>query len=111
MLSERKQIANHYRSEGEGEAAKILGDKERDLQQITSEAYKEVQQIRGQADAKATGIYARAYNQSKDTAGFYAVLKTLDTYKKIATNDATVVLSTDNDLFRYLKSIEPTMKK
>jgi membrane protease subunit HflC len=107
MISERKQIANRYRSEGEGEAAKILGDKERDLQQIRSEAYKEVQQIRGQADAKATEIYAAAYNQSKETAGFYDFLKTLETYRQIATNDTTLVFSTDSDLFRYLKTITP----
>ena len=107
MISERRQIANRYRSEGEGEAAKILGDKERDLQQIRSEAYKEVQQIRGQADAKATEIYAAAYNQSKQTAEFYDFLKTLETYRQIATNDTTLVFSTDSDLFRYLKTIEP----
>ena len=107
MVSERKQIANRYRSEGEGEAARILGDKERDLQQIKSEAYKEVQQIRGQADAKAADIYAAAYNKSKETIAFYDFLKTLDTYKQIATNDTTLVFSTDSDLFRYLKTIEP----
>jgi len=111
MISERKQIANRYRSEGEGEAAKILGDKERDLQQIKSEAYKEVQQIKGRADARATEIYAQAYNKNKDTIEFYDYMKTLDTYKKIATNDTTVVFSTDSDLFRYLKTIEPPAKK
>src|SRR5512140_3092088 len=64
MISERKQIADRFRSEGQGAAAKILGSKERDLQQITSEGYKEVQKIRGQADAQATEICAKAYNQS-----------------------------------------------
>lgn len=110
MISERKQIANRYRSEGEGEAAKILGDKERDLQQIKSEAYKEVQQIKGKADAKATEIYAQAYNKNKETSEFYDFLKTLETYKNIASNDTTVVFSTDSDLFRYLKTIEPPAK-
>ncbi|HEX5397582.1 MAG TPA: protease modulator HflC, partial [Verrucomicrobiae bacterium] len=89
---------------------KILGDRERDLQQIKSEAYKEVQQIRGQADAKATEIYAEAYNKNKETAGFYDFMKTLDTYKQIATNDTTIVFSTDSDLFRFLKGIEPLEK-
>ena len=110
MISERKQIANRYRSEGEGAAAKILGDKERDLQEIKSEAYKEVQQIKGKADAQATEIYAKAYNQNKQTAEFYDFLKTLDTYKQIATNDTTIVFSTDSDLFHYLKTIEPPAK-
>jgi membrane protease subunit HflC len=107
MISERKQIANRYRSEGEGEAAKILGNKERELQQIRSAAYKTVQEIKGQADAKAADIYAQAYNQSKAAAGFYTFLKTLETYKAIATNDTTVVLSTDSALFRFLKNITP----
>ena len=111
MISERKQIADRYRSEGEGEAAKILGNKERDLQQIRSVAYKRVQEIKGQADAKATEIYAEAYNQSKTAADFYTFLKTLETYKTIATNDTTLVLSTDSALFRFLKTIKPTVTK
>ena len=112
MISERKQIANRYRSEGEGEAAKILGNKERDLQTIKSAAYKKVQVIRGQADAKATDIYAKAYNQSKAAAAFYSFLKTLETYNSIATNgDTTVVLSTDSALFRFLKDFNPPETK
>ncbi len=112
MVSERKQIANRYRAEGEGEAARILGNKERDLQTIQSAAYKQVQEIRGQADAKAAEIYAKAYNQSKDAAGFYSFLKTLETYNTIATNnDTTLVLSTDTALFRYLKTINPSDAK
>lgn len=107
MISERKQIANRFRSEGEGEAAKILGNKQRDLQEIQSAAYKQVQEIKGQADARAAAIYAAAYNQSKDASDFYTFLKTLETYKSIATNDTTVVLSTDSALFRYLKTIKP----
>ena len=106
MISERKQIANRYRAEGEGEAAKILGNKERDLQTIRSAAYKQVQEIHGQADARATGIYAGAYNQSKDAVAFYSFLRTLQTYDTIATNDTTMVLSTDSALFHYLKTMD-----
>jgi membrane protease subunit HflC len=111
MVSERKQIANRYRAEGEGEAARIVGNKQRDLQTIQSAAYKQVQEIRGQADAKATEIYARAYNQSQDAAAFYSFLKTLQTYNTIATNDTTLVLSTDSALFRYLQSESPAAVK
>ena len=70
MITERKRIADKYRSEGQGEASKILGDKERDLKEIQSEAYKTAQEIIGKADAKATAIYARAYNQSADSRDF-----------------------------------------
>src|ERR1700730_14546503 len=60
MISERLQIAQRFRSEGEGESARIAGQRERDLNEIQSTAYRQVQQIRGEADAKATEIYARA---------------------------------------------------
>lgn len=103
MISERKQIADRFRSEGAGEAAKIMGKRERDLQQITSEAYREAQKIRGQADAQATEIYAKAYNQSAAASDLYTFLRTMETYRKVATNDTTLVLSTDSELFRFLK--------
>src|SRR5437870_1937964 len=74
MTSERQQIASRFRSEGEGEAAKILGSKERDLRQIESEAYREVQKIKGDADAKATEIYARAYGANAQSAEFHQFL-------------------------------------
>ena len=61
MKSERIQIAERFRSEGAGEAAKISGKKERDLFQIESDAYREVEQIRGRADAEASEIYAKHY--------------------------------------------------
>ena len=111
MISERKQIADRFRSEGQGAAAKILGSKERDLQQITSEGYKEVQKIKGQADAQATEIYAKAYNQSPAAIELYGFLRTMETYRKTATNDMTVILSTDSDVFRYLKTARPAVVK
>lgn len=106
MISERQQIAERFRSEGEGEAAKILGDMERDLREIESEAYKQVQEIQGAADAKATEIYAAAYNQTPESAEFYEFIRTLELYEGMLA-DSTVVLSTDSDLFKYLKSVKP----
>ncbi len=102
MISERQQIASRFRSEGEGEAAKILGDRARDLSVIESEAYKAVQKIRGEADAKATSIYAAAYSQSAEARSLYAFVKTLDTYKKVLAENDTLVLSTRSDLYRFL---------
>ncbi|MCW1922518.1 protease modulator HflC [Luteolibacter arcticus] len=106
MASERQQIAERFRSEGAGEAAKILGRKERDLQQIDSEAYRTQQEIRGKADAEATGIYATAYNSSPSAAEFYQFMKTLETYQTLS-KDTTAVFTTDSDLFRLLKRIDP----
>ena len=103
MISERLQIAQRFRSEGEGESARIAGQRERDLNEIQSNAYRKVQQIRGEADAKATEIYARAYTQNPQAAEFYAFLKTLETYHKIFSKDSTLVLSTESDIFALLK--------
>jgi membrane protease subunit HflC len=103
MISERLQIAQRFRSEGEGEAARIAGQRERDLNEIQSTAYLKVQQIRGEADAKATEIYARAYTQNAQAAEFYSFIKTLETYRKIFGKESTLVLSTESDIFGLLK--------
>ena len=103
MISERQQIAQRFRSEGEGEAARIAGQRDRDLNEIESTAYRQVQQIRGQADAKASEIYARAYTQSPHAAEFYSFLKSMTTYRRVLTKESTLVLSTDSDLLRYLR--------
>jgi membrane protease subunit HflC len=108
MISERNQIAQLFRSEGQGEAARIAGQKERDLNEIESTAYRQVQQIRGEADAKASEIYARAYTQSPQAAEFYAFIKSMETYRKILAKDSTLVLSTESDLFGLLKRAAAT---
>ncbi|PAY18081.1 HflC protein [Rhodopirellula sp. SM50] len=106
MISERQQIAERFRSEGAGEAAKIIGRKEKDLLEIESQAYKQVQEIQGAADAEATEIYAQAYNQSPDSIQFYAFIKTMETYQEMLDEDSTLILSTDSDIFKFLKRIE-----
>lgn len=107
MVSERRQIAEQFRSEGNGEAARINGNRERDLQKIQSEAYRQVEEIRGEADAKATEIYSKAYNQSPQAVNFYEFTRTMEAYKSIITTNTTLVLSTDSDLFKFLKGINP----
>jgi len=106
MISERLQIAQRFRSEGEGEAARINGNRDRDINEIESTAYKQVQEIRGEADAKATAIYAKAYTQKPEAAEFYRFLKSMETYAKVVNQDATLVLSTNSDLFAMLKRVE-----
>ena len=103
MITERKRIADQFRSEGQGEAAKILGDKERDLKKIQSEAYRTAQEIKGKADAEATTIYASAYNQSPESRTFYRFVKTMDTYKNTLSEKDWLVLSTKGDFFRFLE--------
>ena len=111
MISEREQIAKLHRAEGEGEAAKINGERERDLATIESEAYRKVQEMEGTADAKATEIYAKAYNQTPEAAQLFEFLKTMETYKQLITADTTMIFTTDSELFRFLKSSNPQAAK
>ena len=107
MISERRQIAERYLSEGNGEAARIRGNRVRELNKIQSEAYRQVEEIRGVADAKATEIYAAAYNQNAASVAFYEFTRSMQAYKTIIGDNTTLVLSTDSDLFKYLKGMEP----
>lgn len=107
MISERRQIAERFLSEGNGEAARIRGNRVRDLNKIQSEAYRQVEEIRGVADAKAAEIYAKAYNQSPDAVEFYEFTRTMQSYKSIIAENTTLVLSTDSDLFKFLKGMTP----
>jgi membrane protease subunit HflC len=103
MITERKRKADKFRSEGQGEASKILGDKERELKKIQSGAYKTAQEIIGKADAEATTIYARAYNQNQESRDFYSFLKTMETYHTTLSEKDWLILSTKGDFFKYLK--------
>jgi membrane protease subunit HflC len=103
MIAERKQIAEKFRSEGQGEARKIEGNQERDLKRITSEAYRKAEEIKGKADAEATLIYAQAFSRDPE---FYSFLKTLDIYKQTMGKDSSLVLSTDSDFLKYFKSLK-----
>lgn len=105
MISERRQIAERFLSEGNGEAARILGNRVRDLSKIQSEAYQEVEQIRGIADAKATAIYSKAYNQNRKAIEFYVFTRTMQSYKYIIDKNTILVLSTESDLFKFLKGM------
>lgn len=100
MIAERKQIAEKFRSEGEGEARKIEGDMEKELKKITSEAYRTAEEIKGKADAESTRIYALAYSRDAD---FYSFMKSLDVYKKTMKTNTSLVLSTDADFLKYFK--------
>ena len=107
MISERRQIAERFLSEGNGEAARIRGNRERDLNKIQSEAYRQVEEIRGLADAKAAEIYAKAYNQSPQAVDFYEFTRTMQAYNSIIAENTTLVLSTGSELFKFLKGMTP----
>lgn len=102
MISERKRIAAEKRSLGEGEKAEILGKVDRDLQEIMSNANREAVIVRGKADAQATKIYAEAYSQDPE---FYSFQQTLESYKEIIGKNTKIVLSSDSEMYKYLKSV------
>jgi membrane protease subunit HflC len=107
MITERKRIADKYRSEGQGEASRISGGKERELKRIQSEAKRTAQEIMGKADAEAAKIYNDAYNKSTASRDFYVFMKTMETYESALDSGTSVVLSTQSDFYKYLKMVNP----
>lgn len=103
MNSERIRIAEKFRSEGQGEASRINGEKVRDLKRIQSEAFRTAEEIKGEADAKAAAIYASAYNQSAASRQLYKFLKSMETFEETFDNQTHIILSTDSELYKYLK--------
>jgi membrane protease subunit HflC len=101
MISERKRIAERSRSEGQGRAAEIRGQKERDVLGASSAGYKSAQELKGAADAEAAAIYAKAYGRDPE---LYQFLKSMETLGSALDDKTWLVLSTDSDLFKYLKS-------
>ena len=107
MITERKRIADKYRSEGQGEASRISGEKDRELKRIQSEAKRTAQEIMGKADAEAAKIYNDAYNKSSTSRDFYAFMKTMETYQEALDSGTSIILSTESDFYKYLKKVNP----
>lgn len=110
MISERRQIAERFLSEGNGEAARIRGNRVRDLNKIQSEAYKAVETIRGLADAQAANIYAKSYSQSPEAMQLYQFTRTMRAYPDIIADNTTLVMSTDSDLLKFINGISHSGK-
>lgn len=101
MISERQRIAERYRSVGKGRKAEIDGQRMREEQKISSEAYKKAQEIVAKADADAARIFAEAYNRDPEFYGFW---RTLKTYENTIGANTTLILSPDSELYRYLSA-------
>lgn len=100
MSEERRRIAAKYESEGEGEYQRILGTKEREVKRIISEAYKTGKEIEGEADAKATKIYADTYSKDPE---FFKFWRSLIMSERSVSEKDTMIFGTDNDLFGVMK--------
>ncbi|MCG2589211.1 protease modulator HflC [Rhodohalobacter sulfatireducens] len=106
MISERNKIADLFRSEGQGEASRIEGEKERELLEIQSVAFRQAREIRGRGDAEAASIYNEAYNRNSTTRELYDFIKAMEAYETSFDGNTSIFLSTDSDFFKYLKSID-----
>ena len=103
MIAERQQMAAKFRSQGEGEAMEIEGRKERKEKEILSEAYRQAEEIMGVADANAITTYAGAYSKDPE---FYSFLETLKSYEANLGKGSVLIMSSESDYLKYLKSWE-----
>lgn len=102
MEAERKRVANELRSTGSAESEKIRADADKQKEVILAEAYRDAQRIKGEGDAKASAIYAKAYEINPE---FYAFYRSLEAYRASFKNKSDVlVLEPSSDFFKYMKS-------
>jgi membrane protease subunit HflC len=105
MKSERYRIADKFRSEGQGEASRINGEKERELKRIQSGAFRLAEEIKGKSDAEAAAIYAAAYAKTSQAKSLYSFIKAMETLEKTINDKTSTILTTNSELYKYLKSM------
>jgi len=103
MISERRRVAEAYRSQGQGLSAEILGQKDREYKSIRSEAYKQAEEIKGRADGEAAAIYAKAYNKDPE---LYQFLKTMESYQLAIDEETWLLLTTEADYARFMSRMK-----
>lgn len=106
MISERNRIADKFRSEGQGEASRINGEKDLELNRIQSEAFRKAEEIRGKADAEAAAIYNAAYNRNSAARELYSFVKSMETYRQTMDEQTSIIISTDSEFYKYLNTID-----
>ncbi len=101
MKAERARIANELRAQGAEEAEKIRADAERQREVLLAEAYRKAERIRGEGDARATAIYAGAYNRAPE---FFTLYRSLNAYKEVFRDkDDILIVDPSSDFFKYMK--------
>jgi modulator of FtsH protease HflC len=101
MQAERQRIAKEFRAEGEEEAEKIRAGADRDRTILLANAYKTAEQVRGEGDGEAAGIFAKAYGKNPE---FYALYRSLDAYKNSFNSKSDIlVLDQKNEFFNYFR--------
>jgi membrane protease subunit HflC len=109
MEAERKRVANELRSQGAAEAERIRADADRQREIIVAEAYRDAQKVKGDGDAKAAAVYARAFGQN---AEFYSFYRSLEAYRQsFRDKNDVLVVDPSSDFFKYLRSAQPSSAK
>ncbi len=104
MSAERKEVAKRFRSEGEERGRRIRADADKQREVILAESERDAQKIRGDGDGRATEVFANAF--SKD-AEFYALYRSLNSYKNTFNNSSDILLLEPNSqFFRYFKDAQ-----
>jgi membrane protease subunit HflC len=107
MRAEREREARDFRSKGHEASERIQADADRQRSILVAEAYRDSEIARGEGDAKATDIYAKAFSKDKE---FYKFYRSLTAYQKTFSNSGDVILlEPDSEYFRYFK--DPSGKK
>ncbi|MEW5781758.1 MAG: protease modulator HflC [Pseudomonadota bacterium] len=102
METERKRVANELRSQGAAEAERIRADADKQREVIVAEAYRDAQKIKGEGDAKAAAIYAKAFGENPE---FYAFYRSLEAYRQsFANKNDLLVVDPSADFFKYLRN-------
>jgi len=102
MEAERRAVAAELRSQGFSEAEKIRAEADREREVIVAEAYRDAQRVKGEGDARATAVYARAFGENPE---FYSFYRSLEAYRaSFRSRSDVLVLDPSSDFFRYLKS-------
>lgn len=102
MEAERKSAASQSRSQGFSEAEKIRAEADRDREIIIAEAYRAAQRVKGEGDARASAIYARAFSENPE---FYAFYRSLEAYRNTFKGKGDVlVVDPTSEFFRYFKN-------
>jgi len=105
MRAERSRVAKEFRARGQAEAERIRAEADRNYTVTVAGSYRDSQKLRGDGDAKAAEIYARAYNKNRE---FYSLYRSLDAYKNIfSQQDDVIIFEPDSDFFKYFKKSGP----
>jgi len=102
MAADREKEAREYRSQGKEQAEVISADADKQRAILEANAFRDAERIRGEGDAKATAVYAQAFNQDPE---FYSFIRSINAYKDtFAGKEDLMVVDPNSDFFRYFKN-------